>query len=105
MSAILLETNRRFGLQTSGLQFLFWLILLICGIPQLRTQIRNYRNEQTRTIDDKYDEYYFTSFIIFYTVSFVIWFLNCFADRSPLHTKYPQTDVMKNVFFLFLILM
>ncbi len=89
---MLVESNRRYGLRTSGLQFLFWLLLLICGLPQLRTQTRE-RNSRlaSGTIDDAYSEYFFTSYTIFYILSLAIFVLNCYADREPRQTKYPKT--------------
>lgn len=92
LSAVLLEANRRFGLRTSGLQFLFWFFLLLCGIPQLRTQIQQRHKRQAHGSSNHYDEYYFTSYLIFYIFSLAIWFLNCYADREPLQTKYPKSD-------------
>lgn len=92
LSAVLLEANRRFGLRTSGLQFLFWTLLLICGIPQLRTQIRDRHKRQEKDIDDSYEEYFFTSYLIFFIFSLAVWILNCYADKEPLQTKYPKSQ-------------
>lgn len=86
---MLLESNRRFGLRTSGLQFLFWFLLLICGIPQLRTHNRNER--QAGEIDDANSAYFVASYLIFYTLSLAIFILNCYADGEPRQTKYPKT--------------
>lgn len=96
LSAALLEFNRRAGLRTSGLQFLFWFILLICGLPQLRSQIRGRHKRQSEPGDvHHYAEYYFTSYLIFYIISIAIWILNCYADKEPLQTKYPKSEVSK----------
>lgn len=91
MSAALLEGNRRFGLRTSGLQFLFWLLLLICCIPQLRSQIQGRHNRIAHDIDSPLEEFYFASYLIFYIFTLAIWMLNCYADREPLQTKYPKS--------------
>ncbi|XP_055295955.1 multidrug resistance-associated protein 1 isoform X2 [Sitodiplosis mosellana] len=92
LSAVLLEANRRFGLRTSGLQFLFWFFLLICGIPQLRTQIRERHHRQAIDASDPYSEYFFTSYLIFYIFSLAVFILNCYADREPRQTKYPKSN-------------
>lgn len=89
---MLLEGNRRFGLRTSGLQFFFWLFLLIGGIPQLRAQIRDRHRRQALGQENQYDEYYFASYLIFYIISLAVFILNCYADREPLQTKYPKTQ-------------
>lgn len=91
LSAVLLEANRRYGLRTSGLQFLFWSILLICGIPQLRSQIQRRKDYRLRDVDDSLREYYFWSYLIFYIVSLALWILNCYADSAPEQTKYPKS--------------
>lgn len=93
LSATLLVFNRKFGLRTSGLQFLFWIFLWIAGIPQLRTQIRWRRERSESETVDHLAEYNFTSYIIFFSLSVAIWFVNCFADREPLQTKYPKSEV------------
>lgn len=83
---MLLEANRRFGLQ-----FLFWTILLVCGIPQLRTQIDGRKLRNIHGQDDSHAEYTFWSYLIFFIVSLAIWILNCYADRAPEQTKYPKS--------------
>lgn len=92
LSALLLEANRRYGLRTSGLQFLFWTLLLICGIPQLRTQIRGRKLRQLQDQDDSHADYTFWSYLIFYIISLALWILNCYADREPDQTKYPKSQ-------------
>lgn len=87
---MLLESNRRFGLRTSGLQFLFWFLLLICGIPQLRTQKRDRNERLAGEIDDTNSEYFFASYLIFYILSLAIFILNCYADGEPRQTKYSK---------------
>lgn len=93
LSAALVEFNRRFGLQTSGLQFSFWFLLLVCGIPQLRTQIRWRLGQYLLSDSAKNGEYDFISYIVFYELSFAVWLLNCFADKAPLAKRYQKLDV------------
>lgn len=93
LSAALVEFNRRFGLRTSGLQFSFWFILLVCGIPQLRTQIRWRLGRYPLSDFAKYHEYNFISYIVFYALSIVVLILNCFADKAPLDKRYHKSDV------------
>lgn len=93
LSATLLVFNRKYGLRTSGLQFLFWFFLCIFGIPQLRYQIRERIFRQDTGGLNRFDEYNFTSYIIFFGLSVAIWFVNCFADKEPLQTKYPKSEV------------
>lgn len=87
ISAVMLEANRRYGLRTSGVQFLFWTILLICGIPQIRTQTRGQSHSQSNS----YMQYHLWSYLSFYVVCAVLWLLNCYADREPMEMKYQKS--------------
>lgn len=82
--------NRKYGLQTSGVQFLFWFLLLICGIPQIITQTRGHDFKSASEINNH--QYSLTSYLIFYVFSLLIFLLNCCADPAPLETKFPKTD-------------
>lgn len=90
---MLLEQNRKNGLRTSGLQFLFWFLLIICGIPQLRTQTRSHHfRENSDGIEIENHQYWITSYLIFYVFSLAIFLFNCCADHEPNETKYPKPD-------------
>nr|XP_008197328.1 PREDICTED: multidrug resistance-associated protein 1 isoform X6 [Tribolium castaneum] len=84
LSAVLLVYNRKYGLCTSGLQFLFWLSLAICGAFQYRTELRGSQEEIPES------RYSYISYLIYYPVVLVMLFLNCFADRSPRRSEYPK---------------
>ncbi|XP_045474208.1 multidrug resistance-associated protein 1 isoform X6 [Harmonia axyridis] len=87
LSALLLLYNRKYGLRTSGLQFLFWLLLVVCGAFQLRTEIRVASDRDGYLIS--YHEYII--YIVYYAVVLVIFILNCFVDQPPRVTKYPRS--------------
>lgn len=87
LSLMLLRYNQNFGIRISGVQFIFWMLLVICGIPHLRTLI-----ESIQTRDDLVP-YHFTSYITFFVLSTAIWLLNWFADAAPSSTKYVESDV------------
>lgn len=42
---VLISANRARGIKSSGLIFLFWLTLALCGIAQYRTEIRQLYTE------------------------------------------------------------
>ncbi|KAK9886060.1 hypothetical protein WA026_014842 [Henosepilachna vigintioctopunctata] len=87
LSALLLIYNRRNGLRSSGLQFLFWLFLVLCGAFQLRSEIRAASTGEAYLVS--YFEYII--YIIYYAAVVVLFILNCFADQSPRFTKYPKS--------------
>lgn len=93
-AAVLLHFNKRNGLQTSGLLWLFWLILTICAIPQCRSEIRlksEYDSVESPA-PDTFGQYSFYSFMIFFAGSCAMVALNSFADKAPTQTTYEKTE-------------
>ncbi|XP_075152488.1 multidrug-Resistance like Protein 1 isoform X4 [Haematobia irritans] len=95
---IFIPLNRKYGVQTSGCQFLFWFFLTILSIPRCRTEVRAERersNVLESSISDKpdysWDEYKYVSFMIYFAFCCVMLFLNCFADALPRETKYTRS--------------
>ncbi|KAL1498078.1 hypothetical protein ABEB36_008934 [Hypothenemus hampei] len=87
LSGLLLYYNKKHGHRTSGLLFLFWLLLSICGAPQFRTELRTSHKED---VSNTYHQY--ISYLIYYPLVLLIFLLNCFADQPPRFTKYPKTS-------------
>ncbi|XP_075974899.1 multidrug resistance-associated protein 1-like isoform X2 [Anticarsia gemmatalis] len=83
LSATLLCYNKKYGLRTSGVLFMFWLLLILAGLPQLRTEMMNYN-----TVDDVNVRYNFASYIVYYSLIILMFILNCFADLPPRDTPY-----------------
>ncbi|RZC38992.1 multidrug resistance-associated protein 1 [Asbolus verrucosus] len=84
LSAVLLVYNRKYGLSTSGLQFLFWLLMALCGAIQFRTEIRGSQEDIPES------SYSYISYLIYYPIILVMLFLNCFADYPPRRSEYPK---------------
>ena len=78
------------GLRTSGLLFIFWFLLTIFSIPRVRTEIRGYNSRVESGESLPWDVYSFYSFILFFSTSVIVLFMNCFADQEPTETKYPK---------------
>ncbi|XP_060645841.1 multidrug resistance-associated protein 1 isoform X12 [Drosophila nasuta] len=94
---LFIPLNRKFGVQTSGCQFMFWFLFVLLSIPRCRTEARAHqqRNEildsnQEEIPDYSWEEYQFVSFFIFYAFACVMLFLNCFSDAMPRQTKYKR---------------
>ncbi|XP_076266259.1 multidrug resistance-associated protein 1-like isoform X6 [Rhynchophorus ferrugineus] len=86
LSAALLVYNRKYGLRSSGLLFLFWFLLSLFGAAQFRSEILN-----ARKADGPESYYSYVSYLIYYPLVILMFLLNCFADRPPTITKYPKT--------------
>lgn len=76
-------------MQTSGLMFLFWGLLVICSIPRCRTEARARDNRHEA---DSWAEYHFVSFFIFFVGSCLMFILNFLVDKLPQQTKYELTS-------------
>lgn len=76
-------------MMTSGLLFLFWLLMAICGIPQFRTEIRESQN------DNVLPEFYGIHLIslIYYILVVIMFLLNCLSDKLPKETLYVKSQV------------
>ncbi|XP_063893502.1 multidrug resistance-associated protein 1 [Helicoverpa armigera] len=88
LSVTLLCYNRKYGIKTSGVLFIFWLLLILAGLPQLRSEIVQYKAK-----DDAYVRYNFASYIVYYMLIVIMFLLNCFADLPPLDTPYTYEKV------------
>ncbi|XP_039950445.1 multidrug resistance-associated protein 1 isoform X2 [Bactrocera tryoni] len=96
---IFIPLNRKYGVQTSGAQFLFWFLLVIFAIPQCRTEVRE-SNQRSKILnsdiadkpDYSWDEYNYVSYMIYFALSCAMLLLNCFADAMPRETKYKRTN-------------
>ncbi|XP_032583422.1 multidrug resistance-associated protein 1 isoform X5 [Drosophila sechellia] len=96
---ILIPLNRKYGVQTTGCQFIFWFLLTVLSIPRCRTEVRLdaerqkiLNSQQPSEQDFSWEEYQFVSFFIFFTFTSMMLILNCFADGMPRQTKYQRGE-------------
>ncbi|XP_065568544.1 multidrug resistance-associated protein 1-like isoform X2 [Artemia franciscana] len=78
LSLVLLIAGKRRGIRSSGVLFIFWLLLSICGAVTYRTQIM-------RATDpvESVNTFTFTTYMIYYPLVIFMLFLNCFSDAPP----------------------
>lgn len=72
---LLLLHNRSHGVRSSGLQFLFWFMLTICNLPQLRTEIINQNAGENK------NNLLFVNYIFYSLLVLFMLISNCFADK------------------------
>ncbi|CAK9795197.1 Multidrug resistance-associated protein 1 [Anthophora quadrimaculata] len=77
--------NRKHGIQTSGLLFLFWFFFAICGVIQYRRSLREYINGDGVT-------YSFVSYMIYYPTVVLLFLLNFLVDAEPKYSEYPRVE-------------
>lgn len=83
--------NKRNGLQTSGLLWLFWFLVTVLAIPQCRAEVRLSNDRDETNVDDWWADYEYLSFMVFFASSCAMLLLNCFADKSPNETNYVKS--------------
>ncbi|XP_046739583.1 multidrug resistance-associated protein 1 isoform X11 [Diprion similis] len=85
MALVLLLYNRKYGMRTSGLLFLFWFFLALCGAVQYRSLIRGYTQSTEVT-------YSYVSYMIYYPVVLALFLLHFFVDGEPRFSEYPPVE-------------
>ncbi|XP_046388552.1 multidrug resistance-associated protein 1-like [Ischnura elegans] len=83
-SMVLLNLNLRRGIRTSGLQFIFCLLLLVCESFQFRSRIVNSSHD-----DSAGRRMSFILFVIYFPLIGCLLLLNSFADSPPKKLFYP----------------
>ncbi|XP_043498534.1 multidrug resistance-associated protein 1 isoform X8 [Polistes fuscatus] len=84
LAGTLLFYNKKYGMRTSGLLFLFWFFLVLCGIVQFRSLLIQYSNEELT--------YLFVSYMIYYSLITLMFLLNFFVDAEPKYSEYPLVE-------------
>nr|CAD7198501.1 unnamed protein product [Timema douglasi] len=86
LSVALILFNKKRGLRTSGVLFMFWLLLAVCGTVQFRSEIRKiFFDTSTQPV------YPIVSYVLYYIITISLLILNCFADEAPTISEYPLT--------------
>ncbi|XP_044597667.1 multidrug resistance-associated protein 1 isoform X7 [Cotesia glomerata] len=85
LALLLLHYNRKCGMRTSGLLFLFWFLLALCGAVQFRSIIRDYKDQPELP-------YSFGSYFVYYPIVLILFLLNFLVDAEPKFSRYGQVD-------------
>ncbi|XP_043683572.1 multidrug resistance-associated protein 1 isoform X6 [Vespula pensylvanica] len=84
LAGVLLFYNKKYGMRTSGLLFFFWFLLVLCGIVQFRSLLRQNSNEEPT--------YLFVSYMIYYSLVISMFLLNFIVDAEPKYSEYPLVE-------------
>lgn len=76
------------GHRTSGLLFIFWVLLVFFAIPQLRNEIQQYESESIQS----WHQFQFINYLTYFSFITVMLLLNCFADVAPRKTTFTKTS-------------
>lgn len=82
-------------MRASGVLFFFWLLLILAGIPQLRSEVVIHK---AMKVEDENVQYDFVSYMIYYPLICIMFVLNCFADLPPKDSPYKFDKV--NITFI-----
>lgn len=86
LSGVLVTYNRVRGLRTSGLLFLFWCFLALCGAVQFHYELTDTNTEQEDRV------FPFVTYMMYYPLVLGMLILNCYADASPRFSEYPPVE-------------
>nr|CAD7441508.1 unnamed protein product [Timema bartmani] len=85
LSLTLLVYLRENGLRTSFAQFLFFLVHVICGVPQFKTELISLLQNEA--------EYSPTiTYLVYYIISVLVFILTCFVDKPPNFSQHPKVE-------------
>ncbi|XP_042226170.1 multidrug resistance-associated protein 1-like isoform X1 [Homarus americanus] len=84
-SWVLIEKKR--GFQSSGYLFIFWLLLVICGIPEYGSYFVSIQDQWTET-----ESLTFGTYMVYFPLIVLMLIFNCFGDATPLHLDYPKGE-------------
>lgn len=76
------------GHSSSGLLFLFWLMLTVFAGAELRWEIQNYDGDNLNT----WTEFQFINYITYFSLISVMLLLNCFADKPPRSSTFNKSS-------------
>ncbi|XP_077258463.1 multidrug-Resistance like Protein 1 isoform X7 [Temnothorax americanus] len=85
LASTLMQYNRKHGMRTSGLLFLFWFFLTICGCVQYRSFV----NEFIKGAEPTYP---LVSYMIYYPIVVILFVLNFLVDAEPKFSEYPTVE-------------
>lgn len=86
---ILVYYNRKYGIHTSAVLFIFWFFMAIGGIPQFRTEIR--KGQRGVVHPELYTNH--VIYFVHYPLVLLMFLLNCIADQPPTESKYKKSEV------------
>ncbi|KAG0706860.1 Multidrug resistance-associated protein 1 [Chionoecetes opilio] len=78
---VLVEKKR--GFQSSGYLFLFWLLAVLCFIPEFVSHILAGPYQEDEGLR-------FGTFMVFYPMVVLMLLIHCFGDAPPRYVHYPQ---------------
>ncbi|XP_018309833.1 multidrug resistance-associated protein 1 isoform X3 [Mycetomoellerius zeteki] len=85
LASALMQYNRKHGMRTSGLLFLFWFFLAICGCVQYRSFVNKFIKGAEPT-------YPLVSYMIYYPIVVILFVLNFLVDAEPKFSEYPTVE-------------
>lgn len=82
-------------MQTSGILFIFWLLMAICGIPQFRNDVaKTFGIDKEDEGELKYSHQIIS--LITYPLIVLMFFLNCIAEITSIESKALSQKVCSN---------
>ncbi|KAL7641498.1 UNVERIFIED_CONTAM: hypothetical protein RMT77_007369 [Armadillidium vulgare] len=87
---VLVVLEKRKGIQTSGVIFGFWFLMLICQVPAFKSSIIAINHGKDIASLDSRKEAAILCTLMTYPLLILIFLVNCFADKPPQKEYYPR---------------
>ncbi|XP_063585006.1 multidrug resistance-associated protein 1-like isoform X1 [Penaeus indicus] len=87
LQLIFIVMEKKRGIQSSGYLFLFWMLLLIFGIPEYYMYFLNLSDEGVDT-----DQFTFATYMVYFPLVIIMLLLNSFADATPKYINFPRGE-------------
>ncbi|KAG0440557.1 hypothetical protein HPB47_016252, partial [Ixodes persulcatus] len=103
LAATLLLAGKKRGIRSSGTLFLFWLLLLLCGLVAYRSHLKHALAADPGEDDESYhppnervgQAFFFGTYMAYYPLVLVQFLLNCFADTKPVYRQHAPSSEEK----------
>ncbi|CAN8022372.1 unnamed protein product [Ixodes persulcatus] len=100
LAATLLLAGKKRGIRSSGTLFLFWLLLLLCGLVAYRSHLKHALAADPGEEDESYhppnervgQAFFFGTYMAYYPLVLVQFLLNCFADTKPVYRQHAPSS-------------
>ncbi|XP_071542397.1 multidrug resistance-associated protein 1-like isoform X3 [Panulirus ornatus] len=82
---VLIEKKR--GIQSSGYLFIFWLLLVVCAIPEYYSYFIDFGDQVADS-----NSFTFATYMVYFPVIALMLIFNCFGDNTPQYLNYPRGE-------------
>ncbi|XP_029825767.2 multidrug resistance-associated protein 1 [Ixodes scapularis] len=103
LATTMLLAGKKRGIRSSGTLFLFWFLMLLCGLVAYRSHLKHALAADPADDDESYhppnervgQAFFFGTYMAYYPLVLVQFLLNCFADTKPVYRQHAPSSEEK----------